>query len=80
MAIDNQIYSDGLSQIHMVEGMVRLDFMRLEPAQDGKEPIPHPTDRVIMNPPAFLRTFEAMQQMVDKFVEAGLIKKNTPQA
>lgn len=76
MSVKNETYSDGLAQIHMIEGMVRLDFMRLQPGQDGAAPVPQPTDRIIMNPPAFLRTFQAMQQMIDKFVEKGLLKKN----
>lgn len=75
MSVQKETYADGLAQIHMIEGMVRLDFMRLQPGQDGKAPIPQPTERVIMNPQAFLRTFQAMQQMLDKFVEAGILKK-----
>ena len=34
MAIENEVYADGVYQIHMLEQTIRLDFMRLQPSPD----------------------------------------------
>ena len=64
MAIENEVYADGVYQIHMLEQTIRLDFMRLQPS------------RVILSPQGFLRTYEAMGQIVHKLEELGLIRRN----
>ena len=33
MAIENEVYADGVYQIHMLEQTIRLDFMRLQPSR-----------------------------------------------
>ena len=75
MADKKEIYADGIGQIHFAGGMVRFDFMTLQP-QDGQDPKPEMTERVIMPPQGFLAAFNSMQQLIDKLVEAGVLKKN----
>jgi len=57
---------------------VRYDFMTLQPAEDGKAPIPQAGIRIIMPPQGFLSAFNSMQQLIDKLVEAGVLAKNEP--
>ena len=71
-----EIFADGIGQIHFAGGMVRFDFMTLQPGEDGKEPLPRETARIIMPPQGFLNAFNSMQQLIDKLVEAGLLTKN----
>ena len=33
-----EIFADGIGQIHFAGGMVRFDFVTLQPAEDGKAP------------------------------------------
>lgn len=75
-----EIFADGLGQIHFVGGMVRFDFVTLQPAEEGKEPIPESSSRVIMPPQGFLGAFQAMQQLIDKLVDAGVLQKQAKEA
>ena len=67
-----EIFADGIGQIHFAGGMVRFDFVTLQPTEDGKAPVPQGTVRVIMPP----QGFNSMQQLIDKLVEAKVLQKN----
>ena len=70
-----EIFADGIGQIHFAGGMVRFDFMTLQP-EEGKEPVPQSNTRVIMPPQGFLMAYNSMQQLIDKLLEAGVLQKN----
>ena len=76
MADKQEIFADGVGQIHFAGGMVRYDFVTLQPEENGKAPIPQSNVRVIMPPQGFLAAFNSMQQLIDKLVEAGVLQKN----
>ena len=76
MADKKEIFADGIGQIHFAGGMVRFDFVTLQPQAEGKEPIPEANVRVIMPTQGFLAAFDSMQQLINKLVEAGVLKKN----
>ncbi len=75
-----EIFADGIGQIHFAGGMVRYDFITLQPQaeKDGKPqpPLPQANLRVIMPPQGFLATFNSMQQLIDKLLDAGILQKN----
>ena len=71
-----EIFADGIGQIHFAGGMVRFDFVTLQPGEDGAAPTPVVNDRIIMPPQGFLGAFNSMQQLIDKLVEAGVLTKN----
>ena len=71
-----EIFADGIGQIHFAGGMVRFDFVTLQPGEDGAAPTPVVNERIIMPPQGFLGTFSSMQQLIDKLVEAGVLTKN----
>ena len=35
-----EIFADGIGQIHFAGGMIRYDFVTLQPEEEGKAPIP----------------------------------------
>jgi len=76
MADKKEIYADGVGQIHFAGNMVRMDLMTLQPEENGQAPTPQANIRVIMPPQGFLAAFNSMQQLIDKLVEAGVLKKN----
>ena len=78
MANKKEIFADGIGQIHFAGGMVRYDFVTLQPAEEGKAPIPEANVRIIMPPQGFLSAFNSMQQLIDKLLEAGVLQKNEP--
>jgi len=71
-----EIFADGIGQIHFTGNMVRFDFVTLQPEADGKNPVPQSNVRIIMPPQGFLNAFNSMQQLIDKLLEAGVLKKN----
>jgi hypothetical protein len=77
MELKKEIYADGIGQIHFAGGMVRYDFVTLQPNTDGKgEPTPICRERIIMPPQGFLSAFNSMQNLIDKLLEAGVLQKN----
>ena len=70
-----EIFVDGIGRIHFAGGMVRFDFVTLQPEVEGKAPVPVVKERVIM-PQGFLGAFNSMQQLIDKLLEAGVLQKN----
>ena len=71
-----EVFADGSGQIHFAGGMVRFDFVTLQPEDDGKAPTPQSNVRIIMPPQGFLNAYNSMQQLIDKLLEAGLLQKN----
>ena len=71
-----ELFADGIGQIHFAGGMVRFDLMTLQPTEEGKAPRPASHTRLIMPPQGFLSAFNSMQQLIDRLVEAGVLKKN----
>lgn len=57
-------------------GMVRFDFVTLQPNENGAAPTPVVNERIIMPPQGFLGAFNSMQQLIDKLLEAGVLQKN----
>jgi len=76
MAEKKEVFADGIGQIHFAGGMVRYDFITLQPNENGQAPTPEASLRIIMPPQGFLSAFNAMQQLIDKLVEAGVLQKN----
>ena len=71
-----ELYADGIGQIHFAGGMVRFDFVTLQPTEDGKAPTAESNMRIIMPPQGFLGAFNSMQQLIDKLLKAGVLQKN----
>ncbi len=67
-------YIDGISQIHFLNNMIRLDTFVLAPAS-GSEPEQVPAGQIVMTPQGFLSALGAMQQLADKLVESGVFQK-----
>ncbi len=76
MCDKKEIFADGIGQIHFAGGMVRFDFVTLQPGEEGKAPAPQSNVRIIMPPQGFLGAYNSMQQLIDKLLEAGVLQKN----
>ncbi len=68
------IYLDGIQQVHFIGGMVRMDMFLFAPQPDA-DPIQKDAGRLIMTPQGFLSALDAMQQLAAKLAEAGVIQK-----
>ncbi len=62
----------GLDNMHIANGMVRLDF-KADEAGEKKDL------RLIMTPQGYLQTFEMFQRVLDKLEADGIIQRVQPQ-
>jgi hypothetical protein len=76
--MQDEIYSDGVSEITITGSMVRIDLMSLSPAERDTSNNPKPVfrQRIIMPVEAFANSVELMQRVVKSLIEAGAIKQN----
>ena len=68
-------FIDGFQQVHFLGGMVRIDTFRLTPQQDA-EPLQELAGQIIMTPQGFVTALNALQQLADKLIDVGILKKN----
>ena len=73
-----EIYADGLGQINLTGGVVRYDFVTIQPGEDGEKTFAKEQLRVIMPLQGFLTAYGSMQELIGKLIEAGILKKSEP--
>ncbi len=71
-----EFFADGIGEITLVGGMVRMDLVSLVGSQSEEENQPRleKTHRIVMPPDGFLRSFSSMENLVKKLVDAGVVK------
>lgn len=71
-----EIFADGIGEISLSGGMVRLDLVSLVGSQNNENDKPRlePKTRIVMPPEGFLRSFGAMENLVKQLIDAGLIR------
>lgn len=76
MSESKDIFADGIGEITLAGGMVRMDLVTLVGSQkdDDNKPRLEFSQRVVMPPDGFLRSFSAMENLVKQLIDAGLVK------
>ena len=70
------LFADGIGEITLSGGMVRMDLVTMVGSQkDDQQPRLELSQRIVMPPDGFLRSFSAMEDLVKQLVEAGVIQK-----
>jgi hypothetical protein len=69
-------YSDGVRSIQILDGVVRMELIELQAAEDGAAPKPQTIGTLSMALPGFLRTYDQMTQVINQLIEKGVLKKN----
>jgi hypothetical protein len=71
--MDRQIFSDGIGQITVVGGTVRLDFVAFSPTEkDAKgQPVAVFCQRIIMGAEGFLQSAGKIQETVEAMSKLG---------
>ena len=77
MDIRPEVFADGMGEITLTGGMVRVDFVALSATKKNSEGRPELEirQRVVMPPDGFLRSFSAMEDLMKKLIEAGVVKQ-----
>jgi hypothetical protein len=80
--MEREIFADGIGEITLSGGMVRLDLVTLTGSQRNKDQPPQLEfrQRIVMPPDGFLRSFGAMENLVKQLINAGLIKPREGEA
>ncbi len=68
------LYADGIANIRLIDGIVRLDLVNIQNLVDDK-PVVQPVGTLAMTLPALLRTHQQLSAVLEKMVEQGLLKK-----
>lgn len=73
--IGNHTFIDGVGDIRLHEGIVRMDLLALSPTKRDKDsnPVPDFVDQMVMSPHAFLRMVSALGQTVKQMQDKGLL-------
>lgn len=72
------IYADGVANITLIDGVIRLDLVNITQIENEKANI-RPVGALALSLPALLRTHEQLTQAINKMVEDGILKKNDTQ-
>ena len=72
-----QIYSDGVEEVSITSGVVRIDmyqFVLGARDKDGRPPreVSH---RILLSPEAFVQTYSALERVVNQLEEKGLVQR-----
>ncbi|NTW53820.1 MAG: hypothetical protein HGB15_03455 [Chlorobaculum sp.] len=70
------IYADGIANMILVDGVVRLDLINVTSVEQGKEPNVDQVGRLALSLPALIRIQDQLSKMVDKMVQDGILTKN----
>lgn len=74
------IYADGIANMILVDGVVRLDLVNVTSVEQGKEPNVQPIGRLALSLPAVIRIQDQLTKMIDKMVQDGILTKTPPPA
>ncbi len=77
MAEQNQIFVDGVFNVGIQDGAVRVDFYQHSPTQKDSEgnPARQFAQRLILSPQGFLQSYSALDQLVKQLEERGLVQR-----
>lgn len=70
------IYADGIANMILVDGVVRVDLMNVTSVEQGKEPNVRPNSTLALSLPALIRIHDQFGKMIDKMVQDGILTKN----
>ena len=74
-SISDHSFIDGVGDIRLRDGIVRMDLLALSPTRRDQEgnPVPQFTDQLVMSPAAFLRMVSALGDTVKQMRGKGLL-------
>ena len=74
-SISEQSFIDGVGDIRLRDGIIRMDLLALSPTRRDQEgsPVPQFVDQLVMSPRAFLRMVSALGDTVRQMQEKGML-------
>lgn len=77
-----QHYADGIEEVSITSGIVRVDLFRYVAGAKGKDGRPprEVSQRLLLSPEAFIQTFSSFEQVVKQLEEKGLVQRRNADA
>ena len=78
----NEVFADGVSEVNIAGGIVRINFVSLSATiKDEKgNPVRELRQRVVLTPQGVLELNGAMQQVIEKLISTGVLQRNPQEA
>ncbi|MDT8902709.1 hypothetical protein [Anaeroselena agilis] len=79
--MQQEIFADGISAIHITGNLVRIDFVTVQPqlASDNGQPVMDVSSRIIMPLEGFVRSLTVHEDIVNQLMAAGVITRTPPE-
>ena len=76
--MQQEIFADGISSIHITGNLVRIDLMTVQPhlKSDNGQPVAEINKRIIMPLEGFVQSLPLQENIVKQLIEAGILTKN----
>jgi len=71
----DRIFVDGMSTVKMTNGVVLMDFYNNR--NNGGADIQESCGEIVMSQQAFLQAYSAMDDLLKKMIDAGLVRRNS---
>lgn len=77
----DQVFIDGVGEIRLIDGIVRMDLVALSPTEKNEQGGLEPQfiQQIVMSQDAFLRMINSIGASVESLKERGVLKNNTSQ-
>lgn len=78
--MNQEIFADGVSAVHVTGSLVRIDLMTAQPhlKSDNGQPVVDISKRIIMPLEGFIQSFSVQENIIKQLIEAGVLKQNPP--
>ena len=78
--MNQEIFADAVSAIHVTGNLVRIDFMTQQPhlKSENGQPVFDISKRIIMPLEGFFQSLAVQENIVKQLMEAGVLKRNNP--
>lgn len=77
--MNQEIFADAISAVHVTGNLVRIDLMTVQPhlKSDNGQPVVDISKRIIMPLEGFIQSLTVQDNIVKQLVEAGVLKRNS---
>lgn len=80
--MNQEIFADGVSAIHVTGNLVRIDLLTLQPhlKSDNGQPVVEINKRLIIPLEGFIQALAIQQNIAQKLIEEGVLKPSAAAA
>lgn len=79
--MNQEIFADAISAVHVTGNLVRIDLMTIQPhlKSDNSQPVVEINKRLIMPLDGFVQSFSVQENIIKQLIESGVLKQNAIQ-